>query len=166
MTVGNSKSSTFSPYQLISMIYFNDIFFYYNFDLLQIYISDVKTTMQDRGRYKCEYTGLDNRIHIMECSVLVFPFSEPTNVHVDEDPISGHPGVKVTWLPGPGRNSGYIVRYWDSMENVKEQKTQNTSLRLGNLTPGTEYWFTVFSTWQGVESGNSETVRIKTGYPR
>ena len=126
----------------------------------------VKTTMQDRGRYKCEYTGLDNRIHIMECSVLVFPFSEPTNVHVDEDPISGHPGVKVTWLPGPGRNSGYIVRYWDSMENVKEQKTQNTSLRLGNLTPGTEYWFTVFSTWQGVESGNSETVRIKTGYPR
>ena len=31
-----------------------------------------KATMKDSGRYKCEYAGLDNRSHIMGCSVVVF----------------------------------------------------------------------------------------------
>ena len=36
----------------------------------------VNITKEDTGRYKCEYTALDNRIHIMECSVLVLPKGE------------------------------------------------------------------------------------------
>ena len=42
----------------------------------------VKTTKEDRGRYKCEYTALDMRIHIMECSVFVLSkIYPPTNIN-------------------------------------------------------------------------------------
>ena len=215
----------------------------------------VKTTIKDRGRYKCEYTGLDNRKHIMECSVLVYPKtdppknvnvidikttsavvtwsapdnnlpctynvyywpelgvkhvlnvescrienltpgetyhvsvtsiphkkteytesypeppngfrfdtkpSNPTNVQVNKDGQR----AEIHWQPGPGNNSGFIVRYIESREDGKYIfeifPNINTSLTLDDLKPDTKYTFTVISLWHGKLSDESEAVTIKT----
>ena len=203
----------------------------------------VKATMKDSGRYKCEYTGLDDRIHIMGCSVVVFqqtdppknvhatdidnvqlgakqePFkqdldvtscrienltpgetypvsvtsishekvetehsesdpeplndfrldtkpSKPTNVQVNKDKER----VEICWQPGPGNNSGFIVRYNEIRKGrihpVQKIECTNTSLTLDDLEPDTEYTLTVTSLWYGKESDKSETVIVKIDNPR
>ena len=101
----------------------------------------VKATIKDRGRYKCEYTGLDDRIHIMECSVLVYPKADPPKnvLVIDIDTTS----AVVKWsAPDNNLPCKYNVYYWHQL-GVKQkpfkQALDATSCRFENLTPGETY---------------------------
>ena len=105
----------------------------------------VKTTIKDSGRYKCEYTGLDDRIHIMECSVLIFP-DPPKDVDVTD--INNTSAV-VKWS-APDNNLPYVynVYYWpesDFQQEILKQDLDVTSYTIENLNPGETYRVSVTS---------------------
>ena len=108
----------------------------------------LNTVATDKGRYKCEYMGLDKRQHITECSVVVFiKLQPPLNIQVIK---TSYNSADIHWSKANNpcnlqSSSYYKVNYW-LQSNVKEtfsKRTNDNELTIDGLIPGEIYKLTV-----------------------
>ena len=106
----------------------------------------VRTTKEDRGRYKCEYTALDKRIHRMECSVFVLSKIYPPT---DIDKIFSEESSACIGWSEPDNNPPCLYRldYWLQSDPEKVfsvlTKTMQLSCIVNDLKSDESYRVTV-----------------------